>query len=38
MVRVLGADTEPVREAMRAAWDEARQALAGAPAPTRRKD
>lgn len=38
MVRVLGANTEPVRGAMRAAWDEARQALVGAPAPTRRKD
>jgi urease accessory protein len=38
MVRVLGDDTEPVRRAMRAAWDEARQRLVGAPAPTRRKD
>jgi len=38
MVRVLGAETEPVRTAMRAAWDEARRALVGAPAPARRKD
>jgi urease accessory protein len=38
MVRVLGEDTAPVRAAMRAAWDEARRALVGAPAPTRRKD
>jgi urease accessory protein len=38
MVRVLGEEAEPVRRAMRAAWDEARQRLAGAPAPTRRKD
>lgn len=38
LCRVLGDQTAPVRDAVRAAWDEARRGLVGVGAPTRRKD
>jgi urease accessory protein len=36
-VRVLGESSLNVSAALHAAWDEARRALIGAPAPSRRK-
>jgi urease accessory protein len=37
MLRALGETTEPVRETLRAGWSAARERLADAPAPERRK-